>query len=98
MKPPKNSSVEQHIANTKNLINSAEMFVSGAEDPKTLAANAENFISSAETHITSAEALVSSSKNYLAKLKQSSSTAEDHISHVVAFTGAADKIKKTKKG
>ena len=47
MKQEMNSSVEQHIASTKNLLKAAEMFVSGAEDPHTLTSTAENFINMA---------------------------------------------------
>ena len=98
MKQEMNSSVEQHIASTKNLLKAAEMFVSGAEDPHTLASTAENFISSAEKHVAGAETLVSSSENYISNLKQATGTAENHLSQVSAFVGAEDTIPESPKG
>ena len=92
------SPFEQHIASAENPVKAAEMFVSGAEDSKTLATTAENFIGTAKIHIAGAEALISSPENHIVNLQSAAETAEKHLNKVANFVGAEDKIQKRPKG
>ena len=78
------TSAEKHLANTHDLIASAEKFVSTPGISDDLAASAESFISSAESHASGVQQMMSG--------------AEDHISSIHTFLGAEKPPKKGGKG
>lgn len=82
------------LANTRNLITTAENSNSNPRETQMLISTAESLISSAEAQITSAEVIISSSEAQIESLNNTVNMAEKELLRFAKIGKPKDKISK----